>query len=126
MRTSALVLAVALLGAAAPSFSHHSGSLFDRARTIEIKGTIVEFNWGNPHASFAVDVAGENGLPSAVWYVEMQGAQSLVRQGWKRTTIAVGDEVTVTVNPLRDGKPGGAYNAIVLPNGTRLSGASGS
>ncbi len=51
----------------------------------------------------------------------MNGPQGLVREGWKRSTLKPGDKVTVTINPLRDGKPGGWYVAVSLPDGKFLS-----
>ncbi|MET0282167.1 MAG: DUF6152 family protein [Steroidobacteraceae bacterium] len=111
----------ALLLAAGPALAHHSGAMFDPARTATIMGTITEFNWTNPHSSFKVEVAGADGK-SEVWAIEMNSPQNLIRSGWKRTTIKPGDHVTVTVRPLRDGKPGGSYMSITLGDGTVLDG----
>jgi hypothetical protein len=66
-------------------------------------------------------VPGSDGKPE-VWAIEMNSPQNLVRSGWKRTTIKPGDKVTVTVRPLRDGKPGGSYMSIKLADGTVLDG----
>jgi hypothetical protein len=52
----------------------------------------------------------------------MNGPSNLIHEGWKRSTLKPGDKVTVTINPLRDGRPGGWYVAITLPDGTTLSG----
>ena len=60
---------------------------------------------------------------TATWSIEMNGPNNLVRAGWKRTTIKAGDKVTVTVNPLRDGRPGGWYLGITLADGRTLGGA---
>ena len=117
-----LALGIALLGASAPAWVHHSGAMFDSAKEQTIAGTITEFNWVNPHSSFKVNVKGSDGA-DVVWAIEMNAPQNLVRQGWKRTTIKSGDKVTVVVHPLRDGKPGGSFVAITLPDGTKLSGS---
>lgn len=101
--------------------AHHSGAMFDLSRKVVIKGTIVAFNWTNPHTSFKVDVLNKDGTRS-VWAVEMNSPNNLVRVGWGRNTIKPGDKVTVTVRPLRDGTPGGQYVSIVLPNGKLLGG----
>jgi hypothetical protein len=116
---------ITLLGAlalATAAFAHHSGAMFDSTREQSLAGTITEFNWVNPHSSFKVSVKGADGT-EVVWAIEMNGPQNLVRQGWKRTTIKAGDKVTVLVHPLRDGKPGGSFVAITLPDGTKLSGS---
>ncbi len=119
-RSQIVLLGVALLGASVPAWVHHSGAMFDRNKQIEIEGAIKEFNWTNPHSSFKVDVANPAGKLET-WAIEMNSPNNLVREGWKRTTLKPGDKVKVTINPLRDGKPGGWYVAIVLPDGKTLS-----
>lgn len=104
-----------------PAYVHHSGAMFDRDKEITISGTVSEFTWTNPHSSFKVDVPGKDGQP-VVWAIEMNGPNNIVRLGWKRTTIKKGDKVSVRINPLRNGQPGGWYLGITLPDGTTLGG----
>ncbi len=117
-----LALGIALLGASAPAWVHHSGAMFDSAKEQTIAGTITEFNWVNPHSSFKVNVKGADGS-DVVWAIEMNAPQNLVRQGWKRTTLKSGDKVSVVVHPLRDGQPGGSFVGITLADGTKLGGS---
>ena len=84
--------------------------MFDRARVIEISGVVKEFLWTNPHASFKVEVVGPEGK-TQLWFVEMNGVANLVHEGWKRSTIKPGDQVTATINPLRDGRPEASSSA---------------
>jgi hypothetical protein len=98
--------------------------MFDRTRAVEISGVVREFLWTNPHASFKVEVQGAEG-EAQLWYIEMNGVANLVHEGWKRSSIKPGDKVTVTVNPLRGGKPGGWYLGITLANGATLGTTSG-
>ncbi len=104
---------------AAPALAHHSGAMFDRSKEVTIAGTVKDFQWTNPHSSFQVLVPQTDGSQQE-WSVEMNGPNNLIRQGWKRSTIKPGDKVSVTINPLRDGKPGGWYVGISLPNGQKL------
>jgi hypothetical protein len=92
--------------------------MFDRTRVIEISGVVKEFAWTNPHSSFKVEVADQT------WSIEMNGTSNLVHEGWKKTTIKAGDKVSVTINPLRDGRPGGWFVSIKLPNGATLGTAA--
>jgi hypothetical protein len=110
-----------LLAVVPPAFAHHSGAMFDTSRKVDVSGTIIDFNWSNPHANFKVNVEKPGGT-SEVWAVEMNSPNNLVREGWKRTTLKPGDKVTVTVRPLRDGTPGGQYVSIVLADGRTLGG----
>jgi hypothetical protein len=112
------VIATAILSGG-EALAHHSGAMFDMTKVVMISGTVQEFNWTNPHSSFKVLVANSAGTED-VWAVEMGGPNNLVREGWKRTTLKPGDKVTVTVRPLRDGVPGGAYVGIALADGTSL------
>lgn len=113
-------LLASLIGVAA---AHHSGAMFDRGKTATISGTVTEFNWTNPHSSIKVEVS--SGGKAESWAIEMNSPNNLVREGWKRTTLKPGDKVTLTINPLRDGKPGGWYLSITLPDGKHLGTSTG-
>ncbi|HEU4626736.1 MAG TPA: DUF6152 family protein [Steroidobacteraceae bacterium] len=112
-------LGTALLAFAAVASAHHSGAMFDREKEITITGTVTEFTWTNPHASFRVDVPNAEGKVES-WAIEMNSPNNLVHAGWKRSTIKAGDKVTVKIHPLRDGRPGGLYVGITLPDGRYL------
>jgi len=112
-------LGVALLAFAAVASAHHSGAMFDREKQVTITGTVTEFTWTNPHASFRVDVPNAEGKVES-WAIEMGSPNNLVHAGWKRSTIKPGDKVTVKINPLRDARPGGLYIGITLPDGKYL------
>ncbi len=118
IRIAALTVAAISL----PVMAHHSGAMFDSAKQQTLNGTITEFNWMNPHSSFKVSVKNAAGVDE-VWAIEMNAPGNLVRNGWKRTTIKSGDKVTVVVHPLRDGKPGGSFVSITLPDGSKLGGS---
>ena len=72
-------------------------------------------------APYVSNVVGADGVAQS-WAVEMNSPNNLVREGWKRTTLKVGDKVTVTVRPLRDGTPGGQYVSVILADGKFLGG----
>ena len=83
-----------------------------------LKGTVAVFQWTNPHSWIELDVVGS---PLAGhWSIELNSPNNLVRQGWKRSSLKPGDTVTVTINPLRDGKKGGLFNTVILPDGKML------
>ena len=110
------------LAAAGAAEAHHSGAMFDRSKQVTLNGTVKEFNWTNPHASFSVELLKQDGT-SELWNVEMNSPNNLVREGWTRNTIAPGDKVSVLINPLRDGNPGGVYVGITLPSGKYIGAA---
>ncbi len=100
--------------------AHHSGAMFDRSRQITLVGAVKEFSWINPHSSFALEVMKPDGS-AELWGVEMNSPNNLVREGWTRTTLKPGDKVSAVINPLRDGKPGGLYVGVTLPDGKVLN-----
>lgn len=118
-RTVRALGAAFLAFAAVVASAHHSGAMFDRDKQVTITGTVTEFTWTNPHASFRVDVPNAEGKVES-WAIEMNSPNNLVHAGWKRSTIKPGDKVTVKINPLRDGRPGGLYVGITLADGKYL------
>jgi Family of unknown function (DUF6152) len=100
-------------------FGHHSFAMFDQSKQLPLKGTVKEFQWTNPHAWIDLKVAHANG-EEEVWGVELNSPNNLKRQGWKSGTLKAGDKVTVVINPLRDGKKGGLFVSVTLPDGKTL------
>jgi len=106
---------------AAPAAAHHSFAMFDQAKTVTLKGKVAEFQWTNPHSWIELDVPKAGGA-SEHWSIELNSPNNLTRQGWRRSSLSPGDTVTITINPLRDGKKGGLFNTVVLPDGRVLGG----
>ena len=109
-----------LMGSAA--VAHHSFAMFDQTKQLPLKGTVVEFQWTNPHAFIQLEVA--DGAAKHTWSVELNSPNNLKRQGWKSTSLKAGDAVTVVINPLRDGAKGGLFVAVTLPDGKVLGDAT--
>lgn len=100
--------------------AHHSMTGFDRKTTTMLVGTVKEFSWQNPHCWITLDVVGKDGKEVS-WNVEMTAPGYLQRAGWKKTTIKVGDKVTVGANVLLTGEPGALFVSVTLPDGTTWS-----
>jgi len=91
-----------ILCASAAVFAHHAEVVYDNSRTIELKGTVTEFRWTNPHASIHFNVKNEQGVEEE-WIAEMGPLGGLVRGGWNKTTIKPGDEIEMESYPHKDG-----------------------
>ncbi len=115
----AICAAAGALMAAGAASAHHSFAMFDQSKVTVLKGTVHEFQWTNPHAFIEVDVPGSAGAPER-WSVELNSPNNLKRQGWKSSSLKTGDKVTVNINPLRDGKKGGLFRGVSLPDGSSL------
>ena len=114
----ALMCAAALALAAPTVSAHHSGAMFDREKVIELKGTVKELQWSNPHIWIQV-VAQENGA-TREWSLEGGSPNTLSRQGWRSTTFKPGDEVTFRFNPMKDGTAAGAFIGAKFSDGKTI------
>jgi hypothetical protein len=104
--------------AASPALAHHSAAMFDRESEVRIMGVIKELQWTNPHAWIELEVP--NAGKTVQWSVELDSPNILARYGWTSSTLKPGDRVTITCHPLKDGRPGGSYVSIYLPDGKIL------
>jgi hypothetical protein len=114
-----IMLAVSIAAVADPVDAHHSYASFDMRSEVQIKGTVKEFHYSNPHTwivLLATDATGNN-MPISV---EANGPGYLVRAGWNRNSLQVGDTVTLTINPMRDGSGGGSLVKVTFPDGREL------
>jgi hypothetical protein len=105
--SAAALAAFALALAIVPVAAHHSASMFDDTKVVELKGTVKELQWANPHIWLQVIV--EDGGRKTEWSLEGGSPNSLSRQGWRATTFKAGDVVTVRLNPMKDGTPAGSF-----------------
>jgi hypothetical protein len=122
MRNIATIAAAGalILAAVGPAQAHHSRSMFDSSKQVTLDGTVKEFQWTNPHCWIQVVAPGEGGAATE-WSIEHGSLNALMRLGWRRDSLKVGDHVKVIINPLRSGNNGGALVKITLPNGKSLN-----
>jgi hypothetical protein len=108
---TSIFIAAALTAAGGAAMAHHSFAMFDQEHSIEIAGTVVEFRYTSPHSFILVDVKGNDGA-STVWNLEGPSPSILARDGMSAKTLKPGDELVLTIDPLRSGSPGGAWALI--------------
>jgi len=101
---------------ASPARAHHSHAMFDHTKTVTISGTVSNVSYRNPHVFLWVDAEDEDGEVKT-WSVEMSNIQNMIRRGIGGSTFKVGDRVSVTLNPLSNGNPGGNYVSIIAADG---------
>ena len=117
-----LAVAVVLACAAAtPASAHHSFAMFDNAKTATIDGTVKEFEWVNPHSWIHIMTVNAAGKPEE-WAFEMGSPGQLATQGWTKDTVHVGDKVSVSYHPMKDGSHGGSQTGVKLPDGKTMGG----
>jgi hypothetical protein len=118
------IAAVALLIGSIPLFAHHANAVFDVGKRITVTGTVTEWFWANPHCLLRVDVKDATGKVVR-WVGETQAPPNVIPWGWSKQSFKPGDEVTITLEPVKNGQPLGRLLQAVLPNGkTLVAGAS--
>ena len=111
-------VALALAAAAMPAAAHHGfDAVFDAKKPVTVTGTVTRIDWGNPHIWFHLDVRNDKGTP-VPWSFEGHSPNLLVRVGWKKTTLRIGDEVVVTGARARDGSNRASTNTVTRTDGT--------
>src|SRR5215475_2084229 len=102
---SAMAAALCLLLSASSALAHHSfAAEYDSNKQVTVKGTVQKVAWVNPHAYVYIDVKDESGKVTT-WAFESLSPNALARQGWSRTSLKVGEMVTVNGYLAKDGKP---------------------
>src|SRR3954447_22625252 len=117
-KVAVLFGSIAFLAASGAAIAHHSFAMFDQENPIDLVGTVQEFKFTSPHTFILLQVKGQEASPT-VWNLEGQSGSALVRDGWWSKTLKPGDDLNLTVQPLRSGAPGGAWgtNKIKFKDG---------
>ena len=110
MRSLALGATLALASIAAHVDAHHSTAIYDSDNPIELAGTVVEWQFVNPHVFILLEVVDAATGDKKVWSLEGGNTAGLFRRGWTPNTLKAGDQIMLTVRPLRSGSPGGNYS----------------
>ena len=114
----ALTAAMALTGL--PALAHHSfDAEYSRKDQREFTGTVTKVEWMNPHARFYVDVKEPDGKVEN-WEFELGSPNGLMRQGWKRDSLKVGDVISVMGNLAKDGSNLANARNVTLADGRRV------
>jgi len=115
IRKLALVLSLAL---AAPAFAHHSAAQFNFQGPKSLEGVVKEVRMANPHMRLVLTVSDEKGTRD----IEFEGhsLNNLYRAGWRPDAVKVGDKITITIAPRKDGADGGYVTKVKAANGTEF------
>jgi hypothetical protein len=115
---AAMILTAMATSAGSPVLAHHSGAMFDRTQTVELAGVVKQYVFTNPHVWIEMLVPDTKKKGREVqWSIEGEGPAIMARMGLGPSVLKVGDKVKIRAHPLRDGRPGGSFIEITLPNG---------
>jgi len=116
------VVCVVLLSSALAA--HHANAVFDLGKRLTLTGTVTEWFWANPHCLLRFDVKSDSG-DMTHWVAETQAPPNMTPFGWTKQSFAVGDQVVVTLEPVKNGQPLGRILQVKLPDGKTLTAGNG-
>ena len=121
MRTRlALVAGSLLVLAAAPAVAHHSfAAEYDRNKQVNLTGTVTKVDWMNPHMYFYIDVKEANGSVTS-WGLENGNLSGLMRRGWRKDSLKIGDVVSVEGFLAKDGTHIANARSVKLSDGRKM------
>ena len=101
--------------------AHHSfAAEFDRAQPITVTGSVTKVEWANPHARFYIDAKDDATGETVNWDFELASPNGLMRRGWTRNSMKLGDTVTVTGHRAKNNPHVGNASSVVLASGKKL------
>ena len=121
-----VALGVGIVATSRPVAAHHGAAAFenDPAKRLVLKGVVTQWIWANPHTFLQFDVKGADGQV-VHWVVEASNPPDMQNRGWTNKSFKAGDEVTVTVRPVKSGRPVGSIIQVQFADGHVLSAVNG-
>jgi hypothetical protein len=114
------------IGLAVSTFSprlvaHHGAAAYDTDKKVTVKGTVTDWLWSNPHCILQLD-ATDDSSQVVHWVTETENPSSMIRSGWTKDSLKVGDEISVTLTPSKTGGRTGRIVEVTLADGHKLLG----
>ena len=118
---SILCLVTALLNSQTALAHHAFTAQYDADARSELTGVVIKVEWLNPHAYFYIDVEDPETGEVTTWACELGSPVSMMRQGWTRESLVLGDIMIVEGALARDGSSSmSASRVLIESNGQRL------
>jgi hypothetical protein len=114
------IAGVAFLATGLPVFAHHAfANEYDESKPITLEGVVTRIDWENPHVHYYVDAAEADGTV-VNWACETGGPNRLLKRGWTRDTLKVGDKIIVHGFPAKDASHSVDGRKVTFANGQTI------
>ena len=107
-----------LISGTVPLSAHHSWPV-SMDRLVTVKGTVIEFDWANPHPMITLEVPASDGRTER-WKVGGPAIVRMTGNGWTKTTVKPGDVMTGIGYQYADGQKIVRLERVVLADGKEL------
>ena len=113
------LVALIIASLSIPAVAHHSfAAEYDQTKHVKLTGKLTNMKWANPHAWIYIDVVTDG--KTVNWALEMQGANGLLRNGWRKDYLKVGTVLLVEGAQARNGAPVANISRVTFEDGKRL------
>jgi hypothetical protein len=114
------VLVVLALGSGAVALSAHHSWPVNRSQLVTVKGTVMEFEWANPHPTITIEVRTDDGNKTEKWLIGGPAINRMEANGWTKTTVKPGDVLTGTGYQFSDGQKIIRLERVVFADGKEM------
>jgi hypothetical protein len=99
--------------------------MFDDTKEITVTGVVKDFEYTNPHSWLIVEVTSDDGKNVTTWGFEAEGPSTLARSGIRKSDFPAGTKITITGNPMRDGRPAAIWVRATRGDGKEFNPRAG-
>jgi hypothetical protein len=124
-RTVSLALIVFFLLGSTTAFAHHGTANFDTTKSVTVKGSVTSFQFINPHVTISMDVKTDDKGNVQNWQGALTSPNHLMRSGWTKDTLKIGDVIAISGFPAKTGAPEIWIQKVVLASGEQLDTSGG-
>src|ERR1700676_5656911 len=118
-RMASFALLVGIMTIASVAFAHHGTANYDTSKTVTVKGSVTDFQFINPHVLIVMDAKDEGGKIEK-WQGELTSPIRLSRNGWTKSSIKLGDTITISGYPTKRGSTEIWIQKVMLASGEDL------
>ena len=123
-RMASFALLVGIMTIASVAFAHHGTANYDTSKTVTVKGSVTDFQFINPHVLIVMDAKDEGGKIEK-WQGELTSPNRLSRNGWTKSSIKLGDTITISGYSTKSGSTEIWIQKVMLASGEELPTGNG-